>query len=142
MDYLRQLANDEKRSRCVTVATITGEDLVGPIDPIGALVISAIPQGSIVGKIYAVVTKPFAIGSTLTWGFVDTAGAIGASLLTDLDLTVVGASRSQKLDGGIYTLATVTAIVPNTAAFASNIGEVKLCIELTEPETKSGMYSA
>lgn len=141
-DYLRQLANDEKRSRCVTVATITGADLVGPLDPIGALVVSAIPKGSIVGKIYAVVTEPFAAGSTLTWGFVDTAGAIGVDLLTDLDLTVVGASRSQKYDGGIYTLPTVTAIAPNTAAFDSSVGAVKLCIELTEPEVKSGKYSA
>lgn len=31
MDYLRQLSNDEKRSRCATVATVEGKDLEGPL---------------------------------------------------------------------------------------------------------------
>ena len=88
------------------------------------------------------VVEPFAAGATLTWGFVDVAGAIGDPLLTDLDLATAGATRSQKPDGGIYTLATFTAIAPNTEAFDSSVGEVKLCIEITEPAIKSGKYSA
>lgn len=142
-DYLRQLENDEKRSRCIVVATVTGEDLNGPLDPIGALAVSALPEEAIGGKIYAVVTKPFAAGSTLTWGFADVSGGMGSLiLLTDLNLAAIGVTRSQEFNGGIVTTGAVTAIVPNAAAFDSSVGEVKLCIELTETRVKSGKYSA
>lgn len=140
-DYLRQLANDEKRSRFITVGTVRGDDLEGPLGDILGLAVTGLPDNSIVGKVYAVVTEPFAAGSTLDWGFIDAGGIVGDELLVGLDLTVVGATRSQKPDGGIYTLLGVTGIVPNASAFASTVGEVKLCMELTEVKIKSGKYS-
>lgn len=142
-DYLRQLSNDEKRSRFIVVATVTGEDLVGPLDPIVALAVSALPKGSITGKVYAVVTKPFAAGSLLTWGIADVSGAMGAlTLLTDLDLATVGVTRTSKFYNGISINGASIAIVPNTAAFDSVVGEVKLVMEISEPRVKSGKYSA
>jgi len=137
MDYLRQLANDEKRSRFATVATVIGRDIVGPLT--GTLAVSTIPGQSVAGKIYAVVTEAFEAGSTLDWGF--TGGATD-TLIAGLDLATVGATIGLPVEGGVYIIDAVTGITPNAAAIASNIGEVKLVIEFTQSEVKCGLYSA
>ncbi len=141
MDYLRQLSNDEKRSRCAVVATIRGADMVGPLggDMPGTLAISTIPAQSVQGKVYAVVTEAFASGSTLDWGRYD---GLGDEYLQSLSLTSVGSTISTVAFGSVFTTDTITSIVPNASALSSVVGEVKLVVELTEAAVKSGKFSA
>lgn len=138
MDYLRQLSNDEKRSRCATVATVEGRDLEGPLAS-PDLGVSTIPGQSTITGIYAVVTEAFAASATLDFGLT---GVASDAFLADLDLTVVGTTRSTYAHGGVFIGDAVTTVTPNTEAINSSTGRVKLVIEMDTTRVKSGKYSA
>jgi len=149
MDYLRQLRNDEKRSKFATVASITSDTLkaTGAFDgvafvPADFMRVAMIPGEAFTVRFYAVVAEAFAAGSTLDWGF-ETSEAMGTIILDDLDLAVEDETIALPLTGADrYDVKTPLGISANQAAIDSNTGKVYLVVEYLEAPVTAGCYTA
>jgi len=149
MDYLRQLRNDEKRSKFATISAITAKTLkaTGAFDkaaltPTDFMRSAMLPEKAYTVRFFAVVAEPFAAGATLDWGF-ETAEAMGDIVLDDLDLTVSDETIALPLTGSGRTEGrTPMGIVANQAAIDSTTGKVYLVVEYTEAPVTAGCYSA
>ena len=138
MNLLRQLRNDEKRARFISVSTIRGEDLAS----LDTYQVSKIPgNGTTVARVWAEVIIPFAAGSTIDWGYVN--GEIaGSQFFNDADLTVTGLKLSDTAVNTLFNNKKFTGVTPNQAAVDSTNGIIKLFIEYTEDAVRTGSYSA
>ena len=149
MDYLRQLRNDEKRSKFATVALITPSVLQteGAFDKAifaatDYMRTAQVPGGSYTVRFYSVVSEPFATGATLDWGF-ETNQALGTIILDDLDLATQAETIGLPLTGsGRYDGKTPMGITCNQAAIDSAVGKVYLVVEYTESAVTAGCYTA
>jgi len=149
MDYLRQLRNDEKRSKFATIAAITSETLKaeGAFDGVAFAVgdfmrTAQVPGGAYTVRFYAVVAEAFAAGATIDWGF-ETSQAMGDLILDDLDLTAVDETIALPVTGSGRTEGkTPMGITANQAAIDSTLGKVYLVVEYTEAPVRAGVYSA
>ena len=149
MDYLRQLRNDEKRSKFATVVTIDSDTLkrVGafdglPLTPTDFLRVTQIPTGAHTVRFYAIVTEAFAAGSVLDWGYEDNE-AMGAPILAALDLAVLWETIALPLHSAlIFESKTALGVEANQAAIDSAVGKVQLVVEYTEAPAKAGCYTA
>jgi len=149
MKYLRQLRNDEKRSKFATIATIDAETFkrVGDIDglPFTAtsfLRTAQVPGGAHTVRFYAIVVEAFAAGSVLDWGYEDNE-AMGAPILADLDLAVKGESIALPLHSAlIFESKTPLGVAATQQAIDSAVGKVQLVVEYIEAPVRAGCYSA
>ena len=149
MDYLRQLRNDEKRSKFATVATLDSDTFkrVGEFDglaftPADFLRVTQIPVGARTVRFYAVVVEAFAAGSTLDWGY-EELEAMGAPILAALDLATTDETIALPLHSAlIFESKTALGVAANQTAIDSAIGKVQLVVEYTEAPVKAGCYSA
>ena len=148
-DYLRQLRNDEKRSKFATIGCITADVLKRTGANDGATFVAGdflrtaeVPGGAYTIRFYAVVAEAFATTSVLTWGFED-AQAMGVPILTALDLTTEDETIALPLTGvGRFEGKTPLGITCNQAAIESNTGKVYLVVEYTEAPVTAGCYAA
>ncbi len=148
-DYLRQLRNDEKRSKFATIGCITADVFkrTGDIDDAtfvagDFLRTAQVPGGAYTVRFYAVVAEAFAATAVLTWGFEDNQ-IMGTPIITALDLTVEDETIALPLTSvGRFEGKTPLGITCNQAAIDSNVGKVYLVVEYTEAPVKAGCYSA
>ena len=149
MDYLRQLRNDEKRSKFAAVATLENGifNRVGAIDglPFTAtdfLRTAELPTGAHTIRFYAVVVEAFAAGAVLDWGF-EASEAMGSPIIAALDLTFKDETIGLPLTSAlIIESKTPLGVVVNQAAIDSVVGKVQLVVEYTETPVNAGCYTA
>ncbi len=148
MDYLRQLRNDEKRSKFATIAAITAGTLkaTGAFDkavfaPTDYMRTAQLPGGSYVVRFYAIVAEPFAAGATIDWGF-EASQVMGSLILDDLDLAVEDETIALADSGGRFEGKTPLGISANQAAIDSTVGKVYLVVEYLESPVTAGCYTA
>jgi len=149
MDYLRQLRNDEKRSKFATIATIDSDTLkrVGafdglPFTPTDFLRVTQIPAEAYTVRFYVVVVEAFAAGSVIDWGY-EALEAMGAPILAAIPADVVDEYIALALSGATRTsVVTPIGIAANQEAIDSAVGKVQLVVEYIEAPVKAGCYTA